>query len=190
MFKPVTAQKSNINLLSKDEFAVTPVGKFFKWALTFGKYIVIITQLVVITAFLYRFKLDRDLEALNDQVKQNQAVIDSFKDLEHQARILQNQLGTIKVITKDRTPTGTTLSTISQVMPLQIELQSLSLTQKNINFTGKSLTEAGLATLISGLQQQPDLTNITVNSISTGGAKDPTLSFTLTANVQPTTESP
>jgi Tfp pilus assembly protein PilN len=184
----VTALKTNINLLSQDEFASSPVGKFFKWALTIGKYIVIITQLVVITAFVYRFKLDRDLEALNDSIMEQQTIINSFKDLEHNVRVLQNQLNTLKVVTQNQTAMEATLTSLGQVTPLQIELETLSLTPKSVNITGRSLTEAGLATLISGLQQQPTLSDITVNSVSTGGAKDPTLSFTLTAAIQPNTQ--
>lgn len=185
----MAAQKTNINLLSKDEFAESPVGKFFKWALTFGKYIVIITQVVVITAFLYRFKLDRDLEVLNDSIKQNQTIIDSFQDLEHNVRILQSQLDALKAITDNQVLTNSTLTTLSQVMPIQIELETLSFSQDTLNLTGRSLTEIGLSTLISGLQQQPNLSDITVNSVSTGGAKDPTLSFTLTATIKPAEET-
>jgi len=184
----LTAQKTNINLLSQDEFAASPVGKFFKWALTFGKYIVIITQIVVIGAFIYRFKLDQDLETLNESVNQRQAEVNSFQDLEHKVRVLQNQLETIKIITTGQVRTGPTLSSISQVTPLQIQLDTLSLSGDRFNITGQSLTEVGLATLIFGLQQQSNLSEITVNMVSTGGAKDPTLSFTLSAKVQPLSE--
>lgn len=180
----MTALKTNINLLSQDEFTASPVGKFFKWALTIGKYIVIVTQLVVITAFVYRFKLDRDLEALNDSIMEQQTVIDSFKDLEHNVRVLQNQLNTLKVITQDQTAMEATLTSLGQATPLQIELETLSLTQETLNITGRSLTEAGLSTLISSLQRQPLFTDITVNSVSTGSPKDPTLSFTLSATIQ------
>lgn len=167
---------------------MTPIGKFFKWALTFGKYIVIITQLVVITAFVYRFKLDRDLETLNDSIKQHQAAITAFADLETNVRILQNQLATIKTITDSQVQIDPTLTSLSQITPFQIELDNLSLSGNTLNITGRSVTEVGLATLISGLQSQPELSDITVSSVSTGGARDPTLSFTLTAQVTLTEE--
>lgn len=69
-------------------------------------------------------------------------------------------------------------------MPKETSVELLSLSNDSLNLTGKTLTEVGLATLITGLQAQPQLNDITVSSITTGGAKDPTLSFTLTAKVQ------
>ena len=49
-----------INLLPKTEFELSFWGRFIKWALSTGRYIIILTELVVIIAFMSRFKLDRD----------------------------------------------------------------------------------------------------------------------------------
>lgn len=180
----MSAQKSSINLLQKDEFEASTLGRIFKWALTVGKYIVIVTQLVVITAFIYRFKLDRDLEALNESIEQQQVEVVSYQDLERRVRILQDQLRTIKTITEKQLNAGSIFESLAQIMPKETSVELLSLSNDSLNLTGKTLTEVGLATLITGLQVQPQLSDITVSSITTGGAKDPTLSFTLTAKVQ------
>jgi hypothetical protein len=62
--------KKEINLLPKEEFEKKPLGKFLVWALSIGRYIVIFTELIVILAFLSRFKLDRDLADLNQSVRE------------------------------------------------------------------------------------------------------------------------
>jgi len=179
----VSAPKTVINLLPKNEFERTPWGKFFKWAVTFGKYIVIITQLVVIVAFLYRFQLDQNLDTLNESIGQQQQIITSYQDLEHRVRILQDQLSVLKTITDQQTLAGKSLEILTQTTPLEVELTALTLTKDNINLACKSLSEVGLATLVFGLQTQSGLKDITVNSVTTGGAKDPSLTFTLNAKI-------
>ena len=183
----MSARKTSINLLPQNEFEQTPLGKFLKWALTFGKYIVILTQLMVIAAFLFRFKLDRDLDNLNESIGQNQEVVTSYQDLEHKVRVLQNQLTSLKIITDDQFLIKTALQAISQSTPSQIEFESLTLAQDSVSIKGRSLNEVALATLIASLQNRSEFTDINVNSITTGGAKDPVLSFTIQA--QPAKES-
>jgi hypothetical protein len=67
--------KQEINLLPREEFEKKPIGKFLTWALSIGRYIIIFTELIVILAFLSRFKLDRDLSDLNQSIREKQAVI-------------------------------------------------------------------------------------------------------------------
>jgi hypothetical protein len=49
----------NVNLLPQDPFFETVFGRFLKWALSIGRYIVIFTELIVILSFASRFTLDR-----------------------------------------------------------------------------------------------------------------------------------
>ncbi|OGD62183.1 hypothetical protein A2160_01380 [Candidatus Beckwithbacteria bacterium RBG_13_42_9] len=179
----MSAPKTNINLLPKNELEKTSLGKFFKWALTFGKYIVIVTQLIVIVAFLFRFKLDQDLDGLNERISQQQQVVSSYQDLEQEVRVLQDRLSALKDITNEQTLLSLSLGSLNQVMPLEVGLTSLTLNKSNFTLEGRSLSEVGLATLVYGLQNQPIFDNIVVRSVSTGGAKDPTLSFALNANI-------
>ena len=62
--------KKDINLLPREEFEQKTVGRFLIWALTVGRWIVIVTELIVITAFLSRFKLDRDLANLYEKIRE------------------------------------------------------------------------------------------------------------------------
>ena len=60
----------SINLMPGRE---TSFGeKFLNWSLTFGRYIIIGTEIIVLVAFFSRFKLDRDFIDLHDQVKEKQ----------------------------------------------------------------------------------------------------------------------
>ena len=47
---------ASINLVKKNE--KSSVDKFINWTLSIGRLIVIITEIIAISAFLYRFSLD------------------------------------------------------------------------------------------------------------------------------------
>mgnify|MGYP001577796589 FL=1 len=67
--------KRSINLLPRDAFESSTLGVILSWALVFGKWAVILTQLVVMGAFLYRFSLDRNLTDLRKSIASNASVI-------------------------------------------------------------------------------------------------------------------
>ena len=69
------AIKTTIEFIPQEDWEKTSFGKFLKWLLNVGRWIVIVTELIVIIAFVSRFKLDRDLTNLNEKVKQKQAII-------------------------------------------------------------------------------------------------------------------
>ena len=60
--------KRSINLLPRDAFEASTLGVVLEWALVFGKWAVIVTQLVVMGAFLWRFALDTRLSNLKKAI--------------------------------------------------------------------------------------------------------------------------
>lgn len=80
----------SINLLkSKEE---TFIDRFITWALTIGRIVVILTELIALGAFLYRFSLDRQIIDLHTKIKQEQTVVGYLKENEGVFRNLQNRL--------------------------------------------------------------------------------------------------
>lgn len=68
------------------------LDRFVNWALTVGRVVVILTELIALTAFLYRFSLDRQLIDLHTKIKQEQAVVSYLKNYEETFRDLQNRI--------------------------------------------------------------------------------------------------
>ena len=76
----------DINLLPKDSFEGSNLGKTLKWLLIGGRTIVVLTEFGVILAFVSRFWYDKQLNDLNDQITQKQAVVRSFTEVENKMR--------------------------------------------------------------------------------------------------------
>lgn len=176
------AAPKKINLLPTDEFEKTPLGQFLKWALTIGRYIVITTELIVILAFLSRFKFDRDLVNLNEKINAKLAIIDSFGDLETRTRVLQFQLGNIKTLAGEKLEVKEALDFVSQNTPLNMVFTSLSLDKNSLNFEGVAFSDVDLATFLNKLEESELFEGVNIESIFHGGEEATEIEFSLKAN--------
>ena len=59
-----------INLLGSQDLEHTPWGRIVAWATTYGRYIMITTEIIVLLAFISRFSLDRKNTDLTEEVTQ------------------------------------------------------------------------------------------------------------------------
>lgn len=163
------AAPKEISLLpTKEE---TRLGRFLKWALSFGRWIVIVTELIVILCFLSRFKLDRDLTDLGERIKQQQAIIASFGDLEKDFRNLQKRLSTIEKLEKEQLLVSDLLDELSKTIPLDVTLSELTVKGKEVRISGLSLSEVGFGSFIKALSESR-LKKVTLENVSkeeTGG---------------------
>src|SRR3990167_1463025 len=87
-----------INLLSQKDFDRTLVGKLLRWALTYGRYIIISTEIIVLFAFILRFSLDRQITDLNEEIEQKAAIVAANKGFESSFRNLQSRTQQINTL--------------------------------------------------------------------------------------------
>ena len=81
---------ASINLLRNEQKET--VEHIIDWAVTIGRVLVIVVELAALTAFLYRFVLDNQLQDLQTKIKQKQAIVAYQKDSEDTYRNLQERL--------------------------------------------------------------------------------------------------
>ena len=65
---------------------------FFKWAVHAGKLIIIMTELIALSALGYRFVVDRQIIDLNDEIKREISFIEVQMDREKEFRRTQDRL--------------------------------------------------------------------------------------------------
>lgn len=158
--------KKDINLLPREEFEKKPLGRFLTWALSAGRYIVIFTELIVLIAFLSRFKLDRDLSDLYDKIQAKQAQITAQSDFEKEFRAFQTRLATIKTLLKDQTQGEEVMIAVAQAIPNDVSLDELSYSEKAISLGGTALSEDGLGTFLANLSSSEKFTGLNIGNIS------------------------
>ncbi|MGB9911668.1 MAG: PilN domain-containing protein [Microgenomates group bacterium] len=174
----MTAQTSTIEFLPQEDWEKGVIGKILKWIITIGRHIVIFTELIVILAFLSRFKLDRDLTDLGEKIKQQQAIINSWSSFEKEFRFLQTRLEKIEKIEKEQIVVGEILAEISQKIPTEVSLSSLEVSKDGkITFTASSLTERGVGLFLTNLKKSNLFKEVSLTSISLNQEKGSEIKF-------------
>lgn len=160
-----------------------PTGeKFLNFCLTFGRYIVIGTEIIVFSCFLFRFKLDRQLEQLSESIEQKQAIVQSFDEQEGKIRLLQTQLEKIKEIKSDKRDPTVFLQNLTELLPPSVFLEDLTLKRNKVNLAATAYSSQDLAIFLNRIAlsenfQQPDLGEVIVDKGS--------IKFSLSAQLTP-----
>ncbi|MBN1263578.1 MAG: PilN domain-containing protein [Candidatus Pacebacteria bacterium] len=179
----MAAQKREINLLPQEGWERKPIARVVRWVLTIGRYIVITTELIVIIAFISRFKLDRDLSDLYEEIEIKQARVKSSEKFEEEFRLTQNRLKVLKEIEKGKNSFSQIILELTSSIPLNITLNSLEIDKDKLSIDGFSLSESSLAVLINNLKKSDFFGEIEVTRISKGSSL--TIDFELTVSLNP-----
>jgi hypothetical protein len=158
--------KHAVNLLPKDTFYESRVGKTVKWAITFGRWIVVFTDFIVISSFLSRFYFDTKLADYHDEIKQKQTIIEALAPFEDSFRLLQERISLIKTSSVTKMNGEQKTAFITEVLPPDVSLTTISFAEDKINFSGVALSQAGMARLINNLIRSPTIKDVRLSQLA------------------------
>ena len=171
-----------INLVPQDPFFETVMGRFLKWALSVGRYIVIFTELIVIVSFASRFTLDRMVTDLNGAITQKERAISSYGDLEKNFRFIQQQIEDYKQLSQDSNLVEI-FPLLNKSIPSNVIFETLLVRADSVNFTGAALSQESLNVLINNLQLSPYFTEVSINKIESIAEKSASVNFDIRAKI-------
>lgn len=160
-----TAKFGKINLLPKDSFELSTLGKILKWALTSGRVLVVLTEFVVILAFGSRFYFDKKLNDLIEVIDQKQAVVDSYVDIEDKIRDLLSRQAIVEKYLKENLGISGVISQIKRTTPPDVSFTEVSVDDVGFSLSGTAGSEGGLANLLVGINNIQNVTGVSVGSI-------------------------
>ena len=178
----------NINLVPKDPFFNSTIGRILQWALSAGRYIVIFTELVVIISFAARFTLDRQNNDLNSSIEEKKNIIESYGDLENNFRLAQTKIEKISALEKDSNILAV-FENLTKVTPRDVTLSQLSIAPTTVTITGKTLSQSSFNLLVTNLQLSPQFTNISVSKVESGERNTPGFNFSISAKTKETQQT-
>lgn len=173
-------RRKAINLLPRDSFESSQVGIVLGWLLAFGKWAVIVTQLVVMGAFLWRFGLDRELTDLKKQVAKNVAIIKSYDQVEREFVLTQKRLAEAKSVIAQQQLITEELAGLARITPLDVWYEKLIITPTSTSIAAYSRSLPGFSQLLSTLQQDSRYSSVSVAKIQDGGVSEAQMQFELT----------
>ena len=168
--------KSIINLLPQEEFETSTFGRILKWAMSSFRIIVIVTEMIVMTAFLSRFWLDAQNANLSDSIKVANSQIEVQSDFEKEFRGLQTKLNIFKQVTTG-VKASDMVNSIAADIPPDVTLSSITINNTNGEIKGGAASETSVAQLISNLKSNPAFKNVNLESISSSENAGSQISF-------------
>lgn len=177
------AKNISINLLGDSDMEHSPIGRIIGWAVTYGRYIMIGTEIVVLLAFISRFSLDRKLTDLKEEVTQKQDIIEANLGFEKDIKSLQNKLAKIKVLITQPVDPLEAMVLFETLLPQGVYLQSYDLSQDRLTIQATAGSTAAFAQFMTNLQASKYLTAIDIGDIK----RDPIvgIQFAFTAQLVP-----
>jgi len=176
--------KKEINLLPRDDFERKAVGKFLIWALTVGRWIVVVVELVVILAFLSRFKLDRDIADLYESIRAKQSIIENNAPFEKDFRRFQSRLVTADTLTKNQLQAVPIIQAVAASLPTEVVLTNFNFEAGEVRLSGISLSENGIKSLVNNLKNSTVLSDISITNVAKQEEMQGSITFKALAKVK------
>lgn len=154
---------SSINLIKNKH--VSFLDKFMSWALTVGRLIVIITEIVAVAAFIYRFSLDERLSDLHSVIKQKQIIVSLLKQDENKYRNLQSRLALASTVQEKFAKTNKIILDIIDKASDGIDINNFVLNKDRINIDANVGSTSTLKNFINSLKNYPDIKSINIDNI-------------------------
>jgi Tfp pilus assembly protein PilN len=178
-----------INLLPKDDFAYSPTGKLVGWAVSVGRWIVVLTEFVVICAFLSRFYFDTQLANLFDEIKQKKAIVASATTFEDNFRQIQERTNLVKTLLAQEKKPSVWIVEVSKLLPVEVTLNRIAVADDELKIAGYSFTESGLKYFMTGLVSLPNISEVSLDEVSSRKEGLPGISFNITATIKEAKQS-
>lgn len=159
------AKPVSINLLNRDDFENTPQGRIVAWALTYGRYIMIGTEIVVLLAFISRFSLDRKLTDLKDEIEQKQAILQANLPLENEIRDTQDRIAKIRELVTDQRKSIDTFELITSLLPPDLIFKTVDIAKDRMSADVIAGTTSGFSTFLNNLQASQKVQLVEIQDI-------------------------
>lgn len=163
----MTARKksSQINLLPIKGFASSTTGRVLAWILSTFRIIVIITEILVMFAFLSRFWFDAQNADLDDEIKEKKYALEAAQSFEKQFLDIQKKLQLYADITKSQKDIANLMENTSSYLPADAFLSQIVFSEKGLDITGLTANENSIQQYIVNLQSLQQFDDVALASL-------------------------
>jgi Tfp pilus assembly protein PilN len=152
-----------INLLKRDDENL--VNKVVYFCLHYLRYIIVITQIVVIVVFFYRFKIDQDIIDLKENVEQKQEIFKITLPLIEEAQAIDHKSNLIKSALKEQNDFSDQLNYVLSIIPEGMILKRLEFDNTTIRLTGIAADIRLIKMMTEKIKTEKKFKDITVNQV-------------------------
>lgn len=176
-------KEAKINLLNKDDFRFTTVGKASSWALSVGRWIVIVTELIVITAFIARFDYDKKIQELSSAIEQQKVVVEAYQTIEQNFRQTQERISVVDQALSKQQNSNLLLEELGKAIPKDVVISNIIIDNEVLTIQAASLTNEGIAGLEKQLRDSEVFQDAYVTKIGIESRSDEGNQFQIEAKI-------
>jgi Tfp pilus assembly protein PilN len=180
---PARKKESDINLLPEKGFATSTTGRVLAWILSTFRIIVIVTEILVMLAFLSRFWLDAQNSDLNEQIEIKKASLENNLQFENEFKDLQNRLAIYSGITGSGLELSQQIKQAVNHMPSDVFLKMISYQAGEFKIEGYSPSERSIQQYLANLQSINEFDDVSLIKLSSDSVNIGFVVFEATAKV-------
>jgi hypothetical protein len=156
-------KEPTINLLPQKSESL--LNQFLDWSLAIGRLLVILTEIVALGTFLYRFSLDAQLVNYHDKIKSESFILDNFSNAEATFRDIQTRLATVKQYEPLDDTTANIFTGITKLGQGKITFADLTVSTQDAKIEVEAQTGDAISQFITALKTDPSITEISVDKV-------------------------
>lgn len=158
--------KYQINLLPRRKKPNILTDKLIFFALHYLRYIIIVTQIIVIGVFFYRFWIDQQVINLKESINQKQEIIRITLPMVKEAQALEEKITVIKKILDKQKQFTAHFDYIVSIVPESISIKTLNLASDTIKIEGESTNINSIRTIFERLKRDQKFTNVVLSNVT------------------------
>ncbi len=152
-----------INLLEKKEVGLLDKLTFF--GLNYLRYIVVVTQLIVIGVFFYRFQIDQKIIDLKEGVDQKKEIVKIVLPLLDEAAVIDKKTTIIKETIDQQKRFSSMFNYFLSLFPETINLSRMEVKNESIKVMGSAQNAQHLQAFYSLLKNDKKFKTVTLQNI-------------------------
>jgi Tfp pilus assembly protein PilN len=156
-------KKVQINLLTKKDEKL--VNKVIYFGLHYLRYIIVITQIVVIGVFFYRFKIDQEIIDLKENVQQKKEIFKITQPLIDEATLITKESTFTTDVLARQNEFATDTKFIFSNIPAEMILTQFDLDDKKITMQGISQSSNRIKQLTEVFKNSKNFKDVQISTV-------------------------
>ncbi len=154
---------NDINLLPKGAGNFSEI--LLNWTLNIGRLLIILTEALALSVFLYRFSLDMRIVDLNDAIKQQSAITKNFESYEAEYRSLQERLRLAEEYNNNSQDVTSIFSDIIEAGRNKVTFNNILVSTEQISISTQSQSAGNLNSFIENIKHNPKIDAVSIDNI-------------------------
>ncbi len=158
-------KNKELSLLPNESDNNSLSARVTRYLTTIGRYIIVFTELIVISAFISRFWLDRQNSDISESLRQQKAILESTAEFEKEYVSLQSRLKYIDGQYKNQPQYYSHIKSLVSSLPSDVFMDNMTIEPTSATLSLFSYQEDSLVNMIVNLSLNPDINTVDIRKI-------------------------